>query len=57
MKTKLFPVIKTSPGNTAGKSSDFYVGLMDGTTINRDILSLKYYLGLMAGTYGNYRLG
>ena len=47
MKTKLFPVFKTSPGNTAGK-----VGLMDGTNINRDILVLKNDLGLMAGTYG-----
>ena len=34
MKTKLFPVFKTSPGNTAG--------LMERTTINRDILGLKY---------------
>jgi len=25
---------------------------MNGTTINRDILGLKNYLGLMAGTYG-----
>jgi len=24
---------------------------MDGTTVNRDILGLKYNLGLMAGTY------
>jgi len=27
---------------------------MDGTTINSDILHLKTYLGLMAGTYGVY---
>ena len=52
MKTKLFSVFKTSPGNTAGKGSDFQVGLMDGNTINRDILGLKTVLGLMAGTYG-----
>ena len=26
---------------------------MDGTTINCDILVLKYDLGLMAGTYSN----
>ena len=54
MKTKLFSAFKMLPGNTAGKGSDFEVGLMDGTTINCDILGLKYYLGLMAGTYGIY---
>ena len=41
MKTKLFPAFKTSPGNTEGKSSDIYVGLMDGTTINHNVLGLK----------------
>jgi len=37
MKIKLFPSFKTSPGNTA----DFYVGLMDGTCKNCDILGPK----------------
>jgi len=52
MKTKLFSVFKTSPGNTAGNSSDFMVGLLGSTTINHDILGLKTVLDLMAGTYG-----
>ena len=41
MKTKLFSAFKMSPGNTAGKSSNVLVGLMDGITINRHILGLN----------------
>ena len=36
-----------SSKNTTGKSSDFTVGLMDGTTTNCDILDLKYDLSLI----------
>jgi len=48
-----------SSKNTAGKSYDFDVGLMDSTTVNHDILGLKLpqlndQVGLMAGAYSNW---
>ena len=42
-----------SPGNTAGKGSDYRSAYWMVTTINHDILGLKTILGLMARTYGN----